>query len=341
MERQRATTQIAHYDDFSKALIASAVKYLGEDEIPSLKKKNNEDDFSKKDPKEKAAIADPAINIAAGTGVKQSHGAEIEYTTVRTKNVQREEVEKEDESKAEENKEKKMNKYAKEKHEKAEENKEKMKETFELEFGGELYIFEKKMDGKDDNGFTSCWKGYKKVGTKMKGDKEVNNCVKASYEPIGDVMLDEKAPPGAKFERMVKHIKKSYSKGGLTDKEKGIAYATSWKEKNKQQKEEWEGSKEDKEEDKKQDKKNKMSMKDWEKSDADKKHDMKKEDLDLSEKMDPVGKEDSDVNNDGEVNKQDKFLKGRRQKLSKIIAAKKKVNEMISLEKEMMTEKKM
>ena len=35
-----------------------------------------------------------------------------------------------------------------------------------------------KMDGKDDNGFKSCWKGYKKQGTKMKGGKEVNDCVK-------------------------------------------------------------------------------------------------------------------------------------------------------------------
>ena len=35
-----------------------------------------------------------------------------------------------------------------------------------------------KMDGVDDNGFTSCWKGYKKRGTKMKGGKEVNDCVK-------------------------------------------------------------------------------------------------------------------------------------------------------------------
>ena len=35
-----------------------------------------------------------------------------------------------------------------------------------------------KMDGKDDNGFKSCWKGYEKQGTKMKGGKEVNDCVK-------------------------------------------------------------------------------------------------------------------------------------------------------------------
>jgi hypothetical protein len=40
----------------------------------------------------------------------------------------------------------------------------------------------------------------------------------------------EIAPPGAKAERMVKHIKKSLSKDGhLSDKDKAIAYATTWK----------------------------------------------------------------------------------------------------------------
>jgi hypothetical protein len=39
----------------------------------------------------------------------------------------------------------------------------------------------------------------------------------------------EKAPPGDKYERMVKHIKKGYSKDGLTKKEKEVAYATAWK----------------------------------------------------------------------------------------------------------------
>jgi hypothetical protein len=42
--------------------------------------------------------------------------------------------------------------------------------------------------------------------------------------------MDEVAPPGAKAERMVKHIKKSLSKDGkLSDKDKAIAYATTWK----------------------------------------------------------------------------------------------------------------
>lgn len=50
--------------------------------------------------------------------------------------------------------------------------------------------------------------------------------------------IEEKAPPGAKAERMVKHIKKGYAKDGkLTDKEKGIAYATAWKQHNKEKNE--------------------------------------------------------------------------------------------------------
>jgi len=47
--------------------------------------------------------------------------------------------------------------------------------------------------------------------------------------------IAEKAPPGAKFERMVKHIKKGYAeKDGLSKKEKSIAYATAWKAKNRE-----------------------------------------------------------------------------------------------------------
>jgi hypothetical protein len=46
--------------------------------------------------------------------------------------------------------------------------------------------------------------------------------------------MDEMAPPGAKYERMVKHIKKGYSKGGLTKNERSIAYATAWKAKGRE-----------------------------------------------------------------------------------------------------------
>ena len=49
-----------------------------------------------------------------------------------------------------------------------------------------------------------------------------------------DVYVKEEAPKGKKYERMIKHIKRSYAKDGkLTDDEKSIAYATAWKHKNK------------------------------------------------------------------------------------------------------------
>lgn len=65
------------------------------------------------------------------------------------------------------------------------------------------------------------------------------------YMQNQDQEVSEKAPPGAKAERMVKHIKKSLSKDGkLSDKDKAIAYATTWKAK-KAGKVEEEGSKPD------------------------------------------------------------------------------------------------
>ena len=49
-------------------------------------------------------------------------------------------------------------------------------------------------------------------------------------------MINEVAPPTKKHERMVKHIKKAYAKkGGLSDEEKSIAYATAWKNYNKEE----------------------------------------------------------------------------------------------------------
>ena len=49
-------------------------------------------------------------------------------------------------------------------------------------------------------------------------------------------LIKEVAPPSAKHERMIKHIKKRYAKDGkLTDREKSIAYATAWKDYNKEE----------------------------------------------------------------------------------------------------------
>ena len=43
----------------------------------------------------------------------------------------------------------------------------------------------------------------------------------------------------------------------------------------------------------------------------------------FNEKLDPVGQEDDDVNNDGKVDKTDKYLKNRRNKVNKAIKNKK------------------
>ena len=63
------------------------------------------------------------------------------------------------------------------------------KETVEFELNGETFVFEGKAKGLDGK---ACWKGYKKLlGTKKKGGKTVDNCVKAGFEPEGE-MIDEK-----------------------------------------------------------------------------------------------------------------------------------------------------
>lgn len=48
-----------------------------------------------------------------------------------------------------------------------------------------------------------------------------------------------------------------------------------------------------------------------------------KKSMKMMEKMDPVGHEDEDINNDGKVDKTDKYLKKRRQAISAAIAKKK------------------
>jgi len=54
--------------------------------------------------------------------------------------------------------------------------------------------------------------------------------IKSKSDYMSKEGMSEVAPPTAKGERMVKHIKKGYAKDGkLTDKERSIAYATAWK----------------------------------------------------------------------------------------------------------------
>ena len=138
----------------------------------------------------------------------QSNGAEIEDTTKRKKEAKKESP--------------KAQLATKEEVE--------VLEREEYEVDGETYVIEKAkgLDGK------ACWKGYKLAGTKKKGGKTVDNCVKAGDE--------------------------------LTHEGEELA----------------------------------------------------------EKKLDPVGKEDKDIDNDGDHDKSDKYLLARRKKVGKIIAMKKK-----------------
>ena len=136
----------------------------------------------------------------------QSNGAEIEDTTKKEKKA------------------KKGGYVGQESAPKNEEVEVLEREEYELE--GETYVIEKVkgLDGK------ACWKGYKYAGTKMKGGKKVDDCVKAGFEPEGEELAEKK--------------------------------------------------------------------------------------------LDPVGKEDADIDNDGDTDKSDKYLHARRKKIGKILAMK-------------------
>jgi hypothetical protein len=80
-------------------------------------------------------------------------------------------------------------------------------------------------------------KGADNYGKKNESVAEAANAAQQAAIAIAKKKkagVDEAAPPGAKAERMVKHIKKGYAKDGkLSDKEKSTAYATAWKAHNK------------------------------------------------------------------------------------------------------------
>jgi hypothetical protein len=330
MERQRATTEIKNMDAFSQALIQSVVHHLGEEGIPSLQKKGDEDNFAKKDPKEKASAADPAINIAGGTGVKQSHGAEIKYTNVVAKDVQKEEAELE-EAKNKEGKEQGADgkacwdgyKYAGTKN-----GKDKCVKNEEVE---------KKEKEKDEGG---KHKEYKHApGKEEKGEKKTEKEVKEQVT-LRDIVEKAVSKSQQRFMGMVHAKKKGDMEGGSKEVKKAADSMTD-KEATKFASTKHKGlpEKKTKKEDYDVDAANQLWSEVGERLEKLGEMDDAKFKV-IGEKMDPVGKEDSDVNNDGKSDNQDKFLKGRRSKVSKIIAAKKKVDEMIALEQEIIAEKK-
>ena len=314
MERQKPTTDVKHNDDFSKALVESYGRWMsgggfghhmlqeegipaemkqgpesparegGADastSIPDLSGKEEKSDEGAKDIKAMAGAPDPATDLRVGAGVKQSHGAEIKDTT---KVVAREscgdcpecggkgcskcQTEGKKTMKKEETiTEKKglyANIHAKRKRGEApakpgsedypakdafkKSAKTAKKEALSFELDGVEYVFEEVIEegsmkqARKNVGASTCWKGYKAKGTKMKGGKSVPNCVKEEE-------IQEK-------------------------------------------------------------------------------------------KLDPVGKEDKDIDNDGDHDKSDKYLLSRRKKVSKIINSKKKMKEEAELRKEIEEEKK-
>ena len=112
----------------------------------------------------------------------QSNGAEIEDTTKRKKGATK--------------------KGAYVGQEAAPKNEEVL-EREEYEVDGETYVIEKKkgLDGK------ACWKGYKLAGTKKKGGKTVDNCVKAGDELThdGEELAEKKLDPVNHKELKGKH----------------------------------------------------------------------------------------------------------------------------------------
>ena len=293
MERQKPVNSVKHNDAYSEALMDSYTKWMGGEgfqqstleesataipapekkelgapgpaggadastSIPELQKKGGEDNFATKDPKEGAGAPDPATDLRTGAGVKQSHGAEIKDTT---KVVAREEAVSEAKKGLYANIHAKRkrggtpakpgseNYPAKDAFEKSAKTAKKEEVSFELD--GETFIFEREVEVVEEGsmkqarknvGASTCWKGYKAKGTKMKGGKSVPNCVKEEE-------IQEK-------------------------------------------------------------------------------------------KLDPVGKEDKDIDNDGDHDKSDKYLLARRKKVSKIINTKKKMKEQAELRKEIEEEKK-
>lgn len=160
MKYQKPINSVQNSDEFSSGLMEAYGKWMGGD------------CFQNTEP------VDLFLSEAFDGMTPQSHGAEIENTTTKKKTAKKESP--------------KQQLATTEEYE--------VLEREEYEIDGEVYVIEKvKMNGEDDNGFKTCWKGYKKQGTKVKGGKEVNDCVKAGFEPEEGEDLQEKAVSSDKY----------------------------------------------------------------------------------------------------------------------------------------------
>ena len=173
-------------------------------------------------------------------------------------------------------------------------------EREEVEIEGELYVIEKRRyvtaegsmaQARANVGASTCWKGYKAKGTKKKGGKEVPNCVKEDEfhhqkdEDGNTIPHEDEIKEGKRGLYDNIHAKRKRGESPAKKGDKGYPAPDAFKKAAKTAKEE----------------------------------------VELTEKkLDPVGKEDKDIDNDGDHDKSDKYLIARRKKVSKIIAMSKK-----------------
>ena len=173
-------------------------------------------------------------------------------------------------------------------------------EREEYEIDGEIWVLEKRLyavegsmeTARKNVGASTCWKGYKAAGTKKKGGKTVPNCVKEE-EVVAE--HHQKDKDGNTIPHEGEELEEG--KKGLYDnihakRKRGESPA-------------------------------KPGDKGYPAKNAFKKAAESVEHV-TEKKLDPVGKEDKDIANDGDHDKSDKYLIARRKKVSKILAMKKK-----------------
>ncbi len=204
------------------------------------------------------------------------------------------------------------------------------KEEVSFELNGETYIFEREVieegsmkAARKNVGASTCWKGYKAKGTKKKGGKSVPNCVKEYFEK------DPKTGKMVKKHNCAKKVKKegleySVVSGEHTMLEDGTVTHYDIIRENiilhNVPVEELEIMISEVHEHVVNDDKNREVL--------------------GEKKLDPVGKADADIDNDGDVDKSDKYLHARRKKVTKLINTKKKMKEQAELQKGIEEEKK-
>ena len=319
MERQKPTTSVQHNDEFSRALIESYGRWtkgagfgwhLYEEGIPAEQKQGEEQPT-----REGGADASTSIPDLAGKeektdegekDIKANAGAPDPATNLR------------------------VGAGVKQSHgaEIRDTTKVVAKETVEFELDGVTYMMEKKkgLDGK------ACWKGYKQMGTKMKGGKRVDNCVKAGFEPEGQMVeYFEKNKDGkmVKKHNCAKKVKKegleySVVSGEHTMLEDGtVTHYDIMRENTILHNVPV----------------NELEIMISEVHEHVVNDDKNKEVLG-EKKLDAAGKEDKDIDNDGDHDKSDKYLLARRKKVTKLVNTKKKMKEQAELQKEIEEEKK-